>query len=309
MADNNTALDAIVITWNRWELTEACLEHIFASSVSAHVIVVDNASSDGTPEKIRERYPRVELHQFDENRGYGAGVNEAFRHATAEFVATVNSDALLEPDYFELVLARMQDERVGFAAGISIDPSTNLVDAAGAIFDTGLRWSQYKNGAEPDGIEIEHELLAAPPFEAMIFRREAFDGVGGFDEEIFAYAEDQDLTLRLRAADWKFAVVPEARDLHKGAASHGKRTAAQMKLVGWGRGYIAGRYRLGPASLLLDLLTWTAISAIVRSPAPLRELVSGWRRGRALPSRERPKGLHTESAFASLKKRWQASRD
>jgi GT2 family glycosyltransferase len=308
-AENGPAIDAVVVTWNRWELTEDCLEHLFAGSVDVHVIVVDNGSQDGTPERIRERFPQVELIEFDENRGYGAAANVGVEASRREFVATVNSDALVAPDYFELLLERMTgDPGIGFAAGISIDPSTGRVDTAGAIFDGGLRWSPYCMGADPDGVEVDESVLAAPPPEAMLYRRAAFLGVGGYDTEIFAYGEDLELTLRLRAAGWRIASVPAARDLHKGAASLGKRTPGQMRLVGWGRGYVAGRYRLGPASLALDLMTWVAIAVIVRSPGPLTQLVAGWRRGRALPPRPVPDGLHLESWATSLKKRWDASR-
>jgi GT2 family glycosyltransferase len=308
-ASSAAALDAVVVTWNRWELTSSCLEHLFASSVPIHVIVIDNGSEDGTPDRIREQFPQVELHENAENKGYGAAANAGIAHSTNEFVSTVNSDALVAEDYFELLLAAIKtDPKLGFVSGISLDPATGLVDAAGAIFDGGLRWSPYLQGVDPDEVVADQSVIAAPPPEAMLYRREAFQGVGGYDEEIFAYGEDLELTLRLRAAGWKPLLVTEARDLHKGAASLGKRTAAQMRLVGWGRGYVAGRYRLGIASLILDLATYVAISIIVKSPSPFTQLIDGYLRGRKLPKRPVPEGLHTESWATSLRKRWDASR-
>lgn len=304
------AIDAVVVAWNRWELTEKCLDRLTSSSAPIHLIVVDNGSSDGTPARVRERFPQATLIELPENRGFPIGANTGVQAATRDFVAIVNSDALVADDYFELLLERMSpDPSIGFAAGLSIDPQTGKVDAAGTVFDRGLRWSQYLHGADPDDVVVDERVLAAPSFEAILFRREAFVGVGGFDSEIFAYQEDLDLTLRLRAAGWRLALVPAARNVHKGAASFGKRTAQQMRLVGWGRGYVAGRYRLGPGSLLLDLATYAGISVIVRSPGPLTELISGWRRGRGLPRKTAPTDLHRESAIASLRKRWQASRE
>ncbi|MGK2877377.1 MAG: glycosyltransferase family 2 protein [Solirubrobacterales bacterium] len=309
-ADKSPAIDAVVVTWNRWELTEACIEHLLASTIDVHVIVVDNGSEDGTPDKLAEQYPQVEVIKLETNCGYGAAANIGIEASTHEYVATVNSDAFVAPDYFELVYKVLsKDPKMGFAAGISIDPSTNKIDAAGAIFDAGFRWSPYLNGAELEDVVIDQSVLAAPPPEAMLYRREAFLGVGGYDTEIFAYGEDLELTLRLRGAGWGLAVVPEARDVHKGAASLGKRTPAQMRLVGFGRGYVAGRYRLGIPSLVLDFFTYIAISTIVRSPGPFTQLVAGWRRGRALPARELPTNIHLESAVASLRKRWVASQD
>jgi GT2 family glycosyltransferase len=309
-ADKSPAIDAVVVTWNRWELTEPCIEHLLASTIDVHVIVVDNGSTDGTPEKLREQFPQVEVIELDKNHGYGAGANIGIEAATREYVATVNSDALVAPDYFELVYNVISaDPKMGFAAGISIDPSTDKVDAAGAIFDGGFRWSPYLNGADPDTLVVDQSVLAAPPPEAMLYRREAFNGVGGYDTEIFAYGEDLELTLRLRGAGWGLAVVPDARDIHKGAATLGKRTPAQMRLVGFGRGYVAGRYRLGVPSLILDFFTYVAIALIVRSPGPFTQLIAGWRRGRALPARELPTNIHLESAVDSLRKRWEASKN
>ncbi len=296
-------VDAVVITWNRWELSRQCIEHLYASSVDVHVIIVDNGSEDGTPEHVRELFPDAELIEFEENRGYGAAANVGVEHSKAEFVSIVNSDALLAPDFFERVIARMDDPKVGFASGLSINPATGLVDSAGAIFDRGVRWSPYLSGVKPEDALVDESVLASPPTDSIVFRRKAFQGIGGFDPEIFAYGEDLDLTLRLYQAGWKPALEPTALVEHVGAASLGKRSVGQMKLVGFGRGYVAGRYRLGILTLLFDLLMWIAISATVRSAAPLGRLIAGWRRGRSLPARKVPDSIHTESSIASLLKR------
>lgn len=296
-------VDAVVITWNRWELSQKCIEHLYASSADVHVIVVDNGSEDGTPDRVRELFPRAELIEFNENRGYGAAANAGAAAATSEFVAIVNSDALVAPDYFELVLARLRaGDRVGFAAGLSINPATEKVDAAGAVFDKGLRWSPYFAGADPDSVVIDEAVLGAPPSDALVFRRAAFAEVGGFDPEFFAYGEDLELVLRLRAAGWLPGSDAAARVVHVGSATLGKRTAGQMKMVGWGRGYVIGRYRLGPFTTLLDLGMWAAISVIVRSTGPLTRFIAGVRRGRTLPARAVPE-LHAESWLTSLRKR------
>ena len=303
------AVDAVVITWNRWELSERCIEHLFASTVDVHVIVVDNGSEDGTPDRVRERFPQAELIEFSENRGYGAAANAGAERATAEFVSIVNSDALVAPDYFELVLARMRaDDRVGFAAGLSINPATGLVDAAGAIFDVSLNWAPYLEGVAPEEAVVDEKVLGSPPSDALVFRRAAFARVGGFDSEIFAYGEDLDMTLRLRAAGWLAASVRGAMVEHLGSASLGKRTARQMAMVGWGRGYVAGRYRMSVWGGPRELLLWLAICASVRDITPLKRLFAGWRRGRSLPARPIPDGIYRESWSASIKKRIDAAR-
>lgn len=298
------AVDAVVITWNRCELASECIEHLLASTLPVNVIVIDNGSEDGTPDRVRERFPEVDLVEFADNRGYGAAANAGAERATADFVAIINQDALVAPDYFELVLARMSsDERIGFASGLSIDPKSGKVDSAGAVFDSGLRWGPYFHGVSPEEVAVDEARLASPPTDSIVFRRSAFLDIGGFDSEIFAYGEDLDLTLRLREAGWLPASVTAALVEHLGAASMGKRSVGQMNLVGWGRGYVAGRYRVGPMELLLDLVMWTGISAIVRSPQPLRRLLAGLRRGRSLPQRPVPSGIYREHWYESLRKR------
>ena len=303
------AVDAVVITWNRWELSRRCIEHLLASSVDVHVIVVDNGSVDGTPDRVREQFPQVELIEFAENRGYGVAANAGAEAATSEFVAIVNSDALVAPDYFELVLGRLrQDAKLGWAAGLSINPADGRVDSGGAVFDRGLRWGPVLSGADPGAAVVDETTLASPPTDAPVYRRSAFLDVGAFDPEIFAYGEDLDLVLRLWGGGWRPASVAGATVEHVGAASLGKRTVAQMKLVAWGRGYVAGRYRLGLLSLALDLPMWLAISLVVRSPQPLKRFVAGLRRGRSLPAREIPAELPTESWLGSTRRRHAASK-
>lgn len=288
-------VDVVVVTWNHSEISVRCIEHLYASTIAVRVIVVDNGSDDDTTTVMRERFPDVVLIELDSNRGFGSAANIGVARAESEYVGMINSDAFVTENYLEQVVARIEgDQRCGFAAGLSINPSTGKVDAAGAIFDRSLRWSPYLKGADPLSAEVDETILASPPTDAMVFRRAAFLEVGGYDQELFAYGEDLDLALRLRAAGWKGGSVPTATVDHLGSMSLGKGSVIQKKLAAYGRGYVAGRYRLGVVALARDVAIWSKISLGTRSTVPLRSLLSGVRRGRELPARPRPVDLHYE---------------
>jgi GT2 family glycosyltransferase len=299
----NKTIDAVVITWNKYEMSLDCIEHLAASSVPVNLYDVDNGSSDETPRRVRERFPNVTVVELPENLGYPGAANQGFANSSSEFVAIINSDANVEPDYFEKVLRCFDDPKVGFAAGLSMDPASGLVDAAGAKIDRGLSWLPYMQGVPAESVSAVDSELAAPPFDAIVFRRAAIESVGGYDEDFFAYSEDVDITLRLRAAGWKIDVATDAKVWHIGSASLGKRTVAQLHFAAWGRGYVAGRYRVGPAWLLTDIAAGLVDSIQLRSWTPISRRWVGWRQGRALPAREVPTDLHYESWSSSLKRR------
>lgn len=307
MSSNSPTLDVVVITWNKYELSLDCLAHASASSVPINLTVVDNASEDDTPRRIREQFPTAGLIVNDRNIGYGPAANLGATAGTSEFVSILNSDANVEPDYFERVLDCFADEQVAMVAGLSMNPATSKLDAAGATTDRGLNWLPLLPGGEPAQVDADDPRIAAPCSDAVVFRRAAFDAIGGFDDEIFAYWEDVDITMRLRQAGWKVAVCKDAKVWHVGSAALGKRSVAQMHLAAWGRGYLAGRYRLGPLWLVTEFLVGLLDSARLRSFTPFSRRMAGWRHGRKLPRREIPDGIEFNSWRTSMAARFNAS--
>lgn len=307
-SDNHAQVDVVVITWNKFELSRDCLEHLAASTIPVNVIVVDNASEDDTPRKVRDLFPDVRLIENSENLGFGPAANIGIAAGSAEFVSVVNSDANVEPNYFESVIKEFADESVGIAAGLSMNPATGKLDASGASVDRGLSWLPLNVGDEPGSVDPDSSRVAAPCFDAVVFRREAIDGVGGFDNEIFAYWEDVDITMRIRDQGWTVAVCPAARVWHVGSAALGKRTVRQLQLAAWGRGYIAGRYRIGPVWLMTELFAGLIDSLRLRSKVPIARRIAGWRYGRARPARAYPQNLEYESWIRAMRVRYWASR-
>lgn len=303
MAEESNKVDAIVVAWNNCNLTLDCVEHLMASTLRPNVVVVDNGSSDGTPRAIRERFPSAVLIELEDNIGFGPAANVGIKNSEGEFVSIVNNDANVEPRYFELVTARFTDPEVGVASGVSMNPSTRRMEAAGAFADRSLGWFQYMNGEPPEAVDPDDPMICGPCFIAPVFRRAAIDRIGGFDDRLFAYWEDVDITMRLFSDGWKSAVVPEARVWHLGSASLGHRSLRQLELAAWGRGYVAGRYRVAPHWLLTELLIGVIDSLSLRNTIPLSRRIAGWRTGRRLPKRSIPGSINFISWWKSLKLR------
>ncbi|HEY3435021.1 MAG TPA: glycosyltransferase family 2 protein, partial [Solirubrobacterales bacterium] len=169
--------------------------------------------------------------------------------------------------------------------------SPELIDSAGVVADATLMGFDYLHG-EP----VEAAVGAADPLGptggAALYRREAFEAVGGFDERIFLYYEDLDLSLRLAAAGGRCRLAPEARALHAYSASLGAASAAKYQRTGWSRGYMLRRYGVmrRPGLALRALACEGALCAGQllkdRTAAGLKGRLRGWRDGAGLEHRD-----------------------
>jgi GT2 family glycosyltransferase len=193
------------------------------------------------------------------------------------------------------VLARFEAEpRTGSVACLLVVPGERLIDSVGLCADRTLAGFPRLVGLPVARAADAHPLLAGPAGAAGAYRRAAWDDVGGLDERIFAYSEDLDLALRLRAAGWDSTSAPTAVGTHLGSATHGHRTAAQRRHAGYARGYLLRRYGLmrGPSALRTLATEWTVAlgDAIVsRDLAAASGRVAGWRAAQGLPPRAVPR--------------------
>ncbi|MBB4661506.1 glycosyltransferase [Conexibacter arvalis] len=291
--------DIVVVTWHGREVLASCLEHLERQTERHRVIVVDNASGDGTAELVGERFPHVTFVELPENRGFGAAVNAGAAVGDGEAIVLVNNDVDADPGFVAALLAPLRgDARVGMVAGMTLMPGREAVDAFGIQLDAGLAAYNRLRHASP--AEAENAgLLAGPSGGAAAYRRAAFDAVGGFDETLIAYGEDVDLLLRLRAAGWKAAAAPAARGVHLGGATIGVDSPQQRWLSGFARGFLLRRWGVLRSRSALHALTVDALVigwgvARHRTLSPLRSRVAGWRAaGRG--SRLLPAGAVDES--------------
>ncbi|HEX4520335.1 MAG TPA: glycosyltransferase family 2 protein [Gaiellaceae bacterium] len=225
----DSAVTAVVLSWNRREDTLACLRSLAAvTEPELKTIVVDNASDDGTVEAVRVEFPGVELVVNDANLGFAEGNNVGIRRALeagAEWVLILNNDVEVDPGFLSPLLeeaARRPD--VG-ALGplILFGPPSETIWFAGARFDPRKGYNGRQRGygevADTRFDEVwETDRICGA---AMLVPRAVLEEVGDFDTELFAYYEDTDWSLRARTAGHGLYVVPAGRIWHKVSQSSG----------------------------------------------------------------------------------------
>lgn len=205
------------------------------------VVLVDNGSSDDSVELARRELPGVKVVELGENLGFGRAINRAVAEVPGDPVILLNNDAVPEPRFVEALLKGL-GEGVDSVAGVLLqERAPELIDSAGVVADSTLMGFDYLHGEPAEAAEAAAAPLG-PSGGAALYRRAAFEAVGGFDERIFLYYEDLDLALRLAARGGRCRIAPEARALHAYSASLGAASARKYAWTGWSRGYMLRRY-------------------------------------------------------------------
>jgi N-acetylglucosaminyl-diphospho-decaprenol L-rhamnosyltransferase len=280
-------VDVIVVSWNSGARVLGCLERLEAETAGHRTWVVDNASTDGTVDGVRRRFPGVEILELERNRGFGPAVNAGARAGHAEAIVLVNDDVEVEPGTLEALISPLANASVGMVAGLTTMPGNGLVDGFGIEVDVTLGAYNRLRWRRAD--ELPGRLLG-PSGGLAAYRRTAFEQAGGFDERLFAYGEDVDLALRLRLSGWAAAAAAGARGVHLGGATVGTDSPMQRRLAGFARGFLLRRYRIlrsrhAPRALLFEALVVAAGLLRGRTVAHIGGRVAGWRaaRGGTLP--------------------------
>jgi N-acetylglucosaminyl-diphospho-decaprenol L-rhamnosyltransferase len=280
--------DVVIVSWNGRRQLDSCLKHLARQTAPHHVIVVDNASSDGTAAMVRQHHPHAELLELEQNVGFGRAVNAGVAAGDGEAIVLVNNDVDAEPQLVAEILAALErDPEVGMVAGLTTIPGTDLVDGFGIELDVTL--AAYNRLRRRPATESPGVLLG-PSGGLAAYRRRAFEAAGGFDERLFAYGEDVDLALRLRLAGWKAAAASSARGIHLGGATVGVDSPRQRFLAGFARAFLLRRYGVlrgphAPRALAVEALVVAAGLVRGRTLAHVRGRIAGWRsaRGERLP--------------------------
>ena len=212
----------IIVNHNGRHLLKGCLESVFAQSYrNFELILVDNGSSDGSVEFVRENFPSVRVVALNENRGFAGGNNEGLRYANGEFIALLNNDAFASRDWLKsLVGAILMDERIGICSSKIIIEGTNKIDSAGDVFTTAFTGTKMGEFQDEDRFSVRRFVPGACA-AAVLYRRAMLDEIGFFDDDFFLNHEDTDLNMRAWLAGWRCIFVPEAVVYHKVSASIG----------------------------------------------------------------------------------------
>ena len=267
------------------------LDGLRGQTAEAAVVVVDNGSTDGSAELLRDRYPEVELLALGANLGFGPALNRAVAaRPDADPLILLNDDAAPAPDFVAALLAcRAGVEAVAAVMVQEADPG--LIDSAGVVADRTVMGFDYLHG-EPVGAAAGAPDPLGPTGGAALYDRGAFEAVGGFDERMFLYYEDLDLALRLAAGGGRCRLAPAALAVHAYSTSLGAASGAKYERTGWSRGYMLRRYGITaaprPAARALAVEGVLCVGQLLRdhTAAGLRGRVRGWRAGRGLERRE-----------------------
>jgi N-acetylglucosaminyl-diphospho-decaprenol L-rhamnosyltransferase len=239
-------VSVIVPTYEGLHHLETFLPSLSEQTLSHEVIVVDNASTDGTRDFLRERWPQVRVISFPENRGFGKAANAGVDAASAEIVVLLNNDIVCTPTFLERLVAALDPgQGVMMAAPVLVRRGDEeRIDTAGIVVDRTLHGFNHLYG-EPVAV-LENGVFdpLAPCGGAAAFDRAAFVDVGGFDPAFFAYLEDVDLAIRCSARGWRCRLASGAVAIHAHSGTLGEGSPVKNRLTAWGRGYIVGKYRL-----------------------------------------------------------------
>jgi Predicted glycosyltransferases len=209
---------SIVVTYNGMKWIDQCLTSLAKSTIPNHVIVIDNLSSDGTPEHIVQDHPQVELIRSKENLGFGKGNNVGLRKAlddNADFVFLLNQDAWVEQDSIEkLVAVSLQYKEFGI-----LSPMHLMGDKSKLEF----KFSEYSSPFYCDDLfaELATGSIIKEVYEtkfvnaaAWLISKECLIKVGGFDPLFPHYGEDEDYVERCRWKGFKVGICPQVSICH-----------------------------------------------------------------------------------------------
>ena len=229
-------LSVIIVNWNTRDLLAQCIESVYRTvmGISFEIIVVDNASADGSADRVRERFPQVQLLQNDENVGFARANNQAAVASKGRYLLLLNSDALLQAGAVQALLDLAKAQPHAGVAGAQLRNLDGSFQASHSPFPTlwreililsGLgRWlfgRQYpSHGPDENRGPQEVDYVEGA---CLLVRHEAYMAVGGLDEGYFMYAEDVDLCRTMCQQGWQVWYQPTAVVTHLGGGSSASR--------------------------------------------------------------------------------------
>lgn len=221
------AASIVIPNWNGRDLLERYLPSVIeamSGNPANEIIVVDNASEDGSADFVRRQFPQVKVLELSSNRGFGGGSNAGFREAANDIVVLLNSDMRVEPDFLAPLLAGFTDEKV-----FSVSCQIFFSDPQKLREETGLTQAWWEGGS----IRVRHRLddqvtdlfpCAYGGGGSSAYDRRKFFELGGFDELLAPfYMEDTDLGMLAWKRGWKVLYQPQSIVYHEHRGTIGKK--------------------------------------------------------------------------------------
>lgn len=214
----------VIPNYNGMRYIEDCLEALKKSSVAVKILLVDNASEDGSAEFVKEHYPEVRLLAFPKNEGFSKAVNAGILASDTEYVLLLNNDTLADAHMTEYLEKELDAHQECFSAAAKMIQmrEPDKLDGAGDYY-CALGWA-YARGRDK-AVECYQKpgRIFSSCAGAALYRRSVFEEIGLFDEAHFAYLEDIDIGYRANICGYPNRYVPKAFVYHAGSGVSGSR--------------------------------------------------------------------------------------
>ena len=289
-------ISIIILNWNTRELLAQCLDSIeqHRGDLKLEIIVVDNASTDGSQAMLMNKYPQIKLITNGLNVGFAKGNNQAMQVAQGDYFLLWNSDAFATAGAIQSLLHLAEKEPKAAIVGAQLRNADNSFQASYSPFPnqwreflilTGLGRALLSPAYPSLGPDDEKgpQLVDYVAGACLLVRRQAFQEVGGFDEGYFMYAEEVDWCYTIAKHGWQVWYQPDAKVIHLGSASSaGRQTHREADLYRSRIRFFRKHYGSRSAQLLkIQIYTSTALKNVIHGI--LRSLTGG-RYGRPVVS-------------------------
>lgn len=300
---NAIDLSIIILNWNTRDLLAQCIDTLgqHMGTLSHEIVVVDNASSDGSQAMMQSRYPQVRLIQNAGNVGFAAGNNRGMRESTGRYMLLLNTDAFVTEGALQAMVALADAQPRAGLIGAQLRNADDSFQASFTPFPTlpreflilsGLGRMVYGPNFPSAGPEVEKgpQVVGYVEGAALLVRRETFEQAGGLDEGFFMYAEEVDWCYTLQKAGWQVWYQPEARIIHLGGgSSKTRRTAREADLYRSRVRFFRKHYGLVLAAALKGLIYGSVL--VKQAAHGALRLASSGKRGRPVTTLQQLKGL------------------
>jgi GT2 family glycosyltransferase len=248
-------ISVVVVNFNGIHFLKDCLSALFSQTCRPfEVILIDNASADGSIDYVQKQFPDVKIFAQGKNLGFAGGTNAGILQAKGEYILTLNPDTKIYPDFIEELLQPMTfDHHVGMCASKMLLPDGRINSTGICISRSGAAWDRGMNETDHGQFDTMGEVFG-PCGGAALYRHAMLDEIGIFDEDFFLYMEDVDLAFRGRLAGWKCIYVPRARVVHIHSGS--TREGSDLAVYYGNRNIIWDVFKNFPPGLLLTSLPW-----------------------------------------------------
>lgn len=215
----------VIPNYNGKHFMEPCLKSLSEQTYKDFkVLVVDNASSDGSIPYMQEHYPEIEVIALEKNYGFSKAVNVGIKHSSTPYVILLNNDTTVDPHYVEEMLKAIKKSKRIFSVSSKMIQMYHpeLIDSAGDLY-TLVGWGICRGAGRPVTNYTQPDRIFTACAGAAIYRRSVFAQIGYFDETHFAYLEDIDVGYRAKIYGYQNTYCPDALVYHVGSGTSGSK--------------------------------------------------------------------------------------